>query len=217
MISKKKTGFFQGISIKNCMLSLLSSAVLAFGLYQIHAQSGVTEGGILGAVLLIEHWFGISPAVSGAVMNTLCYALGWKLFGRPFLVYSIVSAGGFSLFYGIFEQFPPLFPQIASMPLTAAVVGALFVGITAGVCVRIGGAPGGDDALAMSMAHLTGMKIQWAYMLSDLTVLALSLSYIPLNRILWSLLTVTLSGQIIGLIQNFHLPESGADELPEGA
>ena len=207
MSSKKKQGFWEGITLKNCLLSLVSSAVLAFGLYNIHAQSGVTEGGILGAVLLLEYWFGISPAVSGMVMNLLCYAMGWKLFGKPFLVYSLVSAGGFSGFYGLFEQFDPVFPQIAGMPLTAAIVGALFVGVSAGICVRIGGAPGGDDALAMSMAHVTGMKIQWAYMLSDLTVLALSLSYIPLERIAYSLLTVTLSGQIIGFIQNFRLPE----------
>ena len=50
---------------------LLSSAVLAFGLYEIHSFSGVTEGGVLGAVLLLEHWFGVSPAITGAVLNTL--------------------------------------------------------------------------------------------------------------------------------------------------
>ena len=35
---------------KKCITLLLGSAVLAFGLYHIHAQSGITEGGILGAV-----------------------------------------------------------------------------------------------------------------------------------------------------------------------
>ena len=210
---KKYKGLPEGVTLRGCVLSVVSSAVLAFGLYNVHAQSGVTEGGILGMELLLEYWFDISPAVSGMVMNLLCYALGWKLFGKPFLVYSFLSAGGFSVFYGIFEQFEPMFPQIAQMPLTAAVVGAVFVGVSAGMCVRIGGAPGGDDALAMSMSHLTGMKIQWAYMISDLTVLALSLSYIPVQRIFYSLLTVTLSGQIIGLIQNFRVP----DQLTEAS
>ena len=41
MISKKKAALFQGISLKNCLLSLGSSAVLAFGLYNIHAGLGV--------------------------------------------------------------------------------------------------------------------------------------------------------------------------------
>ena len=90
------------------------------------------------------------------------------------------------------------------MPLAASVLGALFVGIGTGVCVRAGGATSGDDALAMSISHVTGVRIQWVYLVSDLTVLGLSLTYIPLGRIAYSLLTVVLSGQIIGLIQNFH-------------
>ena len=48
---------------------------------------------------------------------------------------------------------------------------------------------------------MTGWDIQWIYLLSDFSVLALSVSYIPLERIGWSVLTVVLSGQIIGVIQ----------------
>ena len=194
------------ISLRSCLIALVSSAVLAFGLYNVHSISGVTEGGILGLTLLLEHWFHISPSVSGFILNMACYALGWKLLGKTFLVYSLVASGGFSFFYSVFEQFDPLFPQLAHMPLTAAIVGALFVGISAGLCVRIGGAPGGDDALAMSISKLTHMEIQWAYFISDIVVLILSLSYIPVRRILYSLLTVTLSGQIIGVIERAKLP-----------
>ena len=71
---------------------------------------------------------------------------------------------GFSLPYKLYELFPPLWPQLAEMPLLAAVVGALFVGVGAGLSVRAGGASGGDDALAMCIAHVTGMGIQWAYL-----------------------------------------------------
>ena len=88
-------------------------------------------------------------------------------------------------------------------------MGSVFVGLGAGFCVRIGGAPGGDDALAMSLSHLTQWKIQWIYLLSDLIVLGLSATYIPLRRLGYSLLTVILSGQLIGLVQNFHFKKSG--------
>ena len=50
------------------------------------------------------------------------------------------------------------------------------------------------------------VKIQWIYLASDMTVLLLSLSYIPLRRILYSLLTVILSGQIIGLTATVKRP-----------
>lgn len=191
---------FSRIKAKNVAVSLLGSAILAFGLYHIHSFSGVTEGGILGLTLLLHHWFGFSPAASGLVLNLCCYYLGWRVVGGDFVAYSLISGGAFSLFYAVFERLPPLFPAIADAPFLASVLGAAFVGVGVGLCVRMGGAPGGDDALAMSLSKLTGAGIQWIYLASDLVVLLLSLSYIPLNRILYSLLTVILSGQLIGLI-----------------
>lgn len=198
---------FKEIKVSSVLLLLGASALLAFGLYNVHSISHVTEGGILGLTLLLEHWFDISPSISGFLLTSLCYLLGWKLLGKRFLVFSFISAIGFSGFYGIFEQFDPLFPHIAEMPLLAAVVGALFVGISIGICVRIGGAPTGDDALAMSLSKVLPVDIQWIYLVSDLTVLLMSLSYIPLHQIMYSLLTVILSGQIIGIIQKIKLPK----------
>ena len=206
----------KNITLKNCAITLLGSFILAFGLYHVHSISGVTEGGVLGATLLLEHWTGISPAVTGGIMNVLCYVLGWKLLGKEFIAYSALATVGFSGMYKICEQFPHLWPGLADMPLVAALVGALFVGVGAGLCVRIGGAPSGDDALAMSISHATGWKIQWVYLLSDLIVLVMSLSYIPVRRIGYSLFTVLLSGQLIGFVQNFNrTQETGADCVTE--
>ena len=204
MCAKIKS-YFEDIKLSSCIIAFFSSAMLAFGLYNIHSLSGVTEGGILGLTLLLEHWFDISPSVSGMILNLLCYLMGWKFLGRKFIIYSIAAATGFSVSYRIFEQFGPLFPQIAERPLAAAVLGAIFVGISAGICVRIGGAPGGDDALAMSIARITHLDIRWVYLMCDLIVLVLSLSYIPVQRIAYSFLTVLLSGQSIGIVQKIKL------------
>ena len=191
----------QKITIRNCIISFLGSGFLAFGMYNVHSISGITEGGVLGAVLLIQYWFHVSPALSSLVLNSLCYLLGWRTFGKVFLFYSGISALGYSAVYSVCERFPPVFPEIASTPLAASLVGSIFVGVGCGVCVRIGGAPSGDDALAMSLSRLTRIPIQWVYLSTDLLVLGLSLSYIPVSKIAYSLLTVILSGQIIGLFQ----------------
>ena len=206
----------KNITLKKCAITLLGSFILAFGLYHVHSISGVTEGGVLGATLLLEHWTGISPALTGGIMNVLCYVLGWKLLGKEFIAYSALATVGFSGVYKICEQFPHLWPGLADMPLVAALVGALFAGVGAGLCVRVGGAPSGDDALAMSISHAAGWKIQWVYLLSDLIVLVMSLSYIPVRRIGYSLFTVLLSGQLIGFVQNFNrTQETGADCVTE--
>lgn len=194
------------LKLPNCLVLLVGSVIQAIGIYNIHSLSNVTEGGVLGLTLLLQHWFQISPAVSSLILNLVCYAIGWRLLGKEFIGYSLVSICAYSASYGLFEQFPPLWPDIALYPLLAAIAGALFIGIGAGLCVRAGGATAGDDALAMSFSHLFRLPIQRIYLISDLTVLLLSLSYIPMQRIAYSLLTVVLSGQIIGLIQKiqFH-------------
>lgn len=185
-------------------LTVFGGAILAFGIYNIHSISEVTEGGILGLTLFLQHWCNISPAVSGLVMNIFCYLLGWKVLGGNFILYSALSGGSFSLSYAIFEQFPPIWSQISQMPLCAAVVGAVFVGVGVGLSVLAGGAPTGDDALAMSFSKMFKWKIEWAYLISDLTVIALSATYINVTKLLYSLITVFLSGQIIGLIQRLQ-------------
>ena len=197
------------------MLALLGSAILAFGLYNVHAFSGVTEGGVLGLTLLLHHWFDISPSISGLILNALCYAAGWKTLGQSFIFYSIIAGGGFSAFYAVFERFNPLWPSLAQMPLVAAVIGALFVGIGVGLSVRAGGAPGGDDALAMALHEVLHQPIERIYLASDLIVLALSATYLPLDRLGCSLLTVILSGQLIGLIQRIPVPRALQNESAE--
>lgn len=192
---------FPKLKLSNCLIAFFSSAFQAFGIYHVHNLADVTEGGVLGLILLLEHWLHISPAITGAILNGACYLLGWRMLGKAFIGYSLFAAAGFSLGYGLFEQFPPLWPALTGMPLAAAILGALFIGIGAGLCIRAGGATTGDDALAMSLSHVTKIPIQHLYLISDLTVLLLSLTYIPPGKILYSLLTVVLSGQIIGLLQ----------------
>ena len=203
------------------LLLMLGCAIQAFGLYHVHSFSRVTEGGVLGATLLLQHHFRISPSVTSFVINALCYLFGWRMLGRRFLVYSLISCAGFSLFYALFEGIGYVLPSVLyqclqDFPWTAAVVGAIFIGVGAGLCVRVGGAPSGDDALAMSLSRVTGLGIQWIYLCTDLLVLGLSVTYLPWERLCWSLVSVVLSGQIIGWVQKIPLLQKiGGRTTPE--
>lgn len=188
------------LRLKNCIFQIVGGMILAFGLFNVHSFSGVTEGGTLGLTLLLDRWVGISPAITSIILNAICYFIGWRTLGKDFIAYSAICCLSFSASYWVCELIGPVYPAIADHRLVAALVGALFVGVGAGLCVRFGGAPCGDDALAMSISRRVRINIRWVYLASDLVVLALSLTYIPLVDILYSLLTVVLSGQIIGFI-----------------
>ena len=206
---------FKFVKFKSCFIIFASCVFMAFGIYNVHSLSGVTEGGVLGATLLLDNWLGISPAVSTIVLNAICYFIGWKVLGKVFLFYSALGTIFYSISYAVFEFVGPVFPEIANMPLLAALIGAVFVGVGAGFCVRESCALGGDDALAMSLSKVTHIKIEWLYLISDMTVLLLSLTYIPLSRIVYSVLTVIISGQIIGFIERFGKTKDSKTQIED--
>lgn len=180
---------------------VLGTAILAFGLYNVHSQSQITEGGVLGMQLFLQHWFGISPSISGIVMDLTCYALGFHFLGKLFLQNAIVASCCFSLFYRINENLIGyVLPNLGGTPLAAAVVGGVFVGVGVGLVVRGGGASGGDDALALIISKLSKKDISKAYFFTDFVVLMLSLTYIPVVKIACSLVTVSISSYLIGKI-----------------
>ena len=185
---------------KNYSIIYIDTFIMAFGLYNVHARCAVTEGGVLGAVLLLENWFGWSPSITGLVMDLTCYAFGFRYLGWSFARYSLAATVFFSINYRIFELTGPMFPDLSPWPVLAAVVGGIFIGIGVGLCVRIGGAAGGDDALAMVISSKLKVDISNAYLFTDLLVLSLSLTYIPVRRIACSLITVTLSSKLIGWV-----------------
>lgn len=190
-----------GFSWKRLGLMVLGAAIASFGLYNIHQQCGITEGGVLGSVLLLHHWLKLPASVVTPVLDISCYLLALKVLGGSFIRWSLVSTAFVSGFFRLWECREPVLPNLSAYPLAAAVLGALFVGVGVGLVVRQGGSSGGDDALALSISRLTGKRVSLCYLATDLTVLALSLSYIPAKRIAYSLVTVTLSSWLIDWIQ----------------
>lgn len=182
------------------LMLVLGAAILAFGLFNVHAQSRITEGGVLGTTLLLRHWLGVTPAVSEIVLDAVCYGLGIRFLGRDFLKRAIVATGCYAAFYAVNERIGYVLPDMSGMPLLAALVGGMFVGVGVGLVVRAGGAAGGDDALALVISKVFGVNVSRAYLITDTIVLLLSLSYIPVESVACSLVTVMLSSFIIGRI-----------------
>lgn len=192
-----------GISVKTIFLLLLGSMICSFGIHNIHKRTNITEGGIIGLMLLIEHWLNISPAYITPLLDIACYALAFKFLGVNFIKLSAIATLFISGFYKIWELFPPMLPDLSTYPFIAAVLGGIFVGIGVGLIVRQGGSGGGDDALALTISHALRWKLSRSYLFTDVVVLVLSLTYIPVTKIIFSLITVTVSSHLIDWIREY--------------
>ena len=81
----------EALSPRRVALIAFGMAITTFGLFNIHRRVDVTEGGVLGMVLLLDHHFGIPPWLLTAVLDAACYFLGWRALGTKFLIRSGVA------------------------------------------------------------------------------------------------------------------------------
>lgn len=193
-------------------LIALGSAILTFGIHNVHQVVGITEGGVIGALLLVNHWFGLPSSIVSPILDIVCYAVALRLLGAGFLGWSAVSSSCIAGFYALWEHLPHLLPDLTALPLVASIAGGVFVGVGAGLVVRAGASAGGDDALALSIQKLSGWRLSRCYLVTDLSVLGLSLSYIPVTSIVFSLITVCISSPLIDFIVGLGNQDQEAED-----
>lgn len=199
----KKNKLLANLDYKRILFVLLGSAIIAFGTYNIHFNSHIPEGGIIGLCLLIEHYTSITPAISNIIITFLCYLLAWRLMGTRYVLSAGIATLGFSAFYALFSAFPPVIPSMQQYPLLAALIGAIFVEIGTGITLRYGSAPTGEHALSMAIVKKGGFEFGWVNFLKDFIVIVLSFSYIKdLYTIIYALIIMTLTTPLTEYIVN---------------
>ena len=60
-------------TLKSILLIIIGATILSFGSYNFNYQNNVTEGGVLGLLLLLQHVFNISPSITSVVIDGNTY------------------------------------------------------------------------------------------------------------------------------------------------
>ncbi|MGL5313997.1 MAG: YitT family protein [Peptostreptococcaceae bacterium] len=199
--------------LKTSAIILLGSLILAFGFYNFYYLYNITEGGVLGLLLLLKNLFDIQPSIANLIIDAILLLVGYRFFGKNFLIYSIIASVSFSILYECFELIGPILPKIHSMIISTVLAG-ISVGVGVGIIVRAGGAAGGDDALALVIAKTTSLNVGQVYLICDIAILLLSLLYLSAFDVFYSLIAVTISGKVIDLIY-YHKPKSAGETILE--
>lgn len=200
-------------TLKSILLIIIGASILSFGSYNFNYQNNVTEGGVLGLLLLMQHVFNISPSITSVIIDFSLFAIGTKFFGKRFLLYSVLSTITFSTTYKIWESVGFLIPSFTNNMLIASILAGIGVGVGVGLVVRGGGASGGDDVIALLGNKLLKLKVNHVYLATDAIVLLMSLVYLDIKQIFFSIIAVTISGKIISII--YKDDEDNKDNIEE--
>ena len=163
-------------------------------------KNNITEGGVLGLLLLMKHIFNISPSITSVVIDFSLFTIGSKFFGKKFLLYSILSTVTFSTTYKIWESIGFLVPSFTNDMLIGSILVGICIGIGVGLVVRGGGVSGGDDVIALLGNKFLKLKVNYVYLITDAAMLLMSLIYLDIKQIFYSIIAVTISRKIISII-----------------
>ncbi|MCE5167985.1 YitT family protein [Paenibacillus profundus] len=176
---------------------LFGSILLAFSYYHINFQNHLAEGGFVGLALLGKYAFDWSPALTVLLLDIPVCIAAWFFKGRTFIMNTAIATGVFSLTYELCERYSPWVMNFGDNMVLAAVVSGVLTGLGAGIVLRHGGATGGDDILALFLSRVTSLSVGTVFILFDIAVLLVSLFYLPLADMLYTILAVSIAGQII--------------------
>ena len=153
--------------IKNIIMVILGTAVLAFGTAVFIVPFDLVTGGVSGLAIVLEKTipFSISIDFYITALTWILFFLGLIFLGRAFAINTLISTVFypvlFSLFYNLVENeaFGGLFVLQNSSygevaVLLAAVFGGAFVGAGCAITFVAGGSTGGVDILAFLICKM---------------------------------------------------------------
>ncbi|WP_138750975.1 YitT family protein [Paenibacillus sinopodophylli] len=185
---------------------LVGTAIYAFGLHYFVIPNQLMEGGATGVAVLLNYAVGFPLSITTLVLNIPLFWLGWKTLGRGQMMYTIVGIIALSSFLALMEL---LIERKWIVPFQGShdyMLVALYAGVTLGtglgIVFRFGGTTGGVDIVARIMTRSKGMSMGQMILTFDALIIGLSLLYIPIEKFLYTLVTVFIASKLIDFIQD---------------
>ena len=185
----------------NFLMIALGTATYAFGFVNFNMVNHLAEGGVSGITLIFHALFKINPAYTQILLNIPLFILGVKIFGTRGMIYTIHGTVCLSIFIWLFQRMS-MSIDLAHDTLIAALLAGIFAGIGGGIVFRFGGTTGGGDIIGRYFEQKKGFALGQTLFVFDILVLTLSLSYIDIQHMMYTVIASFVFSQVVAVVQN---------------
>ncbi|MFD1317659.1 YitT family protein [Loigolactobacillus zhaoyuanensis] len=189
-----------GIRGRDLFLIALGCALYALGLVSININNNLAEGGITGVTLILRFWFHLDPAYSSLLLNIPLIIVGYKFLDRNALILTVYGTVMLSLFLWLWQRLPVQLNLHHDL-FIAGVMAGLCGGFGSGLIYRAGGTTGGSDVVARVIERQRGISMGRSLLFFDIIVLVLSLSYLDIRHMMYTLLASFIFSQVVDFTQ----------------
>ena len=189
------------VHVLHLLVILLGTGIYAFGFVAFNMANHLAQGGVAGLSLIGYALWHIDPSYIQLLLNIPLLILGYRFLGRRTFIYTIWGILSLAVWIWIMQRVHFTI-NIEHDNLIAALLAGVFAGTGVGLVFRFGGTTGGTDILAKLFQLKKGIPVGRTLFLFDSFVLALSLTYIDLKQMMYTLIASFIAMQMINLIQS---------------
>lgn len=185
---------------------LLGTAIYAFGLQYFVIPNQLMEGGVTGIAVLLNYAAGWPLSVTTLLLNVPLFILGWKALGKFQMLYTVIGTVSLSLFLALMERLTHIGWLVPFHSANDYMLVALYAGVTIGaglgIVFRYGGTTGGVDIAARILTRRGRFSMGQVILTFDALIIGVSMLYISLEKVLYTLVVVFIASKIIDFIQD---------------
>lgn len=186
--------------IRDLLFVTLGALLIAVAVNWVFVPNQIVTGGLTGIGILLEYALHLPISVTTLLLNVPLFIAGWKILGG--------QAFGFKTLYGflILAGFIQVTNAMRTIPLTdepllASIYGGVLLGAGIGIVFRGRATTGGTDLLARVAQKLTGISPGVLLLLIDGMIIASAAIMFSVERILYALVSLYVTGKMIDMIQ----------------
>ena len=161
--------------IRDYMIIAFAMIEGSIGLNIFLLPNHITMGGVGGIASILCRGFGIPVSVSYFALNVFLLIIALRILGYKFCLKTIYGVAIFALTSRIIEtQTVGMTPLLHDQPFMATVIGAFFMGSSAGLGLSANGSTGGSDTVAAMINKYWNISLGHAIMICDLCIITSS-------------------------------------------
>ncbi|GEP18685.1 YitT family protein [Pediococcus argentinicus] len=221
----------ESLRLIDFLMIALGCCLYGLGLAVVNIPNNLAEGGVTGITLIIRALLKIDPAFSTIAINIPLILIGYRFLGKRALIYTIYGTFMLSFWLYVWQRVP-ISLDIHHDMFIAGILAGLAGGFGSGVVYRFGGTTGGTDVIARIFEKRRGIPMGRTLFALDAVVLTISLCYIDVLHMMYTLLAAYVFSRIVTFTQvgaytarglliisphNEQIAQALMDELERGA
>lgn len=183
-------------TIRDIILVIIGSFIFAAGVNAFVISGDLGEGGVTGLAIILYYAFHISPAWTNFIVNAVLIAVGYKFLSKRSMYLTILATVLISIFLSLTE---PWHVQTDNI-LVNAIFGGSAVGLGIGIIILAGGTTAGTTILAGIANKYLDVSTPYALLFFDVIVVLISLTVMPLDRVLVTLISLYIGTKVIDFV-----------------